>query len=423
MIILHFIINEIFGQGAIFLGLIAMLGLILQKKSPGDVIQGTIMTAMGFFVLSQGTGIVTGSSIDGLAKAFGVILPQAAGGADIDMAVYGTQIGIVMLLAFAANLIFARFTKWKTVFLTGHMLYWFPYVFIAAGVDAGLAGFRLVALATIFTAAYMIISPNLLFPYVKAVTGDLSFAIGHPTTCLSLLAGTIARFTGDKTHSTEAIRFPKSLNFLREVSITGSLVIAVTYLVMYVILRANGFQPGQVWGYAGGSSGIFTYIFTKSISFGVGVTILLLGVRLLIAEIIPAFKGIAEKVVPGAIPALDCPLLFPFAPNALIIGFIVAMITSSITILLTAGMFPTVIIPLTFTCFFEIGCAAIISNAQGGIRGCIIGTAAAGVVMVFLVGFGSYFFGHTINNWMLVYGGQDFSLWGIIEGAAARLFH
>ena len=31
------------------------------------------------------------------------------------------------------------------------------------------------------------------------------------------------------------------------------------------------------------------------------------------------------------------------------------------------------------------------------------------------------FFGNTIGNWMLVYGGQDFSLWGIVEGFIARL--
>ena len=34
-----------------------------------------------------------------------------------------------------------------------------------------------------------------------------------------------------------------------------------------------------------------------------------------------------------------------------------------------------------------------------------------------------YTSGNTINNWMLVYGGQDFSLWGIVEGAIARLIH
>ena len=107
--------------------------------------------------------------------------------------------------------------------------------------------------------------------------------------------------------------------------------------------------------------------------------------------------------------------------NALIIGFIVAMITSIVTIILTAGMFPTVIIPLTFTCFFEIGCASIIGNATGGVRGCIIGAAVSGIIMVLLVGFGSYFFNNTIQSWMLVYGGQDFSLWGIVEGLIARL--
>lgn len=422
MAVLNFIINEIFGQGAIFLALIAMVGLILQKKSFSEIVRGTLMTAIGFFVLTQGTGIITGKSIDGLATAFAKIMPAAAGAKDIDMSVYGTQIGIVMIIAFAANLIFARLTKWKSVFLTGHMLYWFPYVFIAAGVDAGLKGFMLVLMAAVFTSVYMIVSPNLMRPLVREVTGDDSFTIGHPTTVLSLISGYLGKVVGDKKHSTEAIKFPKGVGFLREVSITGSIVICLTYIVMGFILRANGLVPAEVWGYAGGSTGVFTFIFTKSIYFGVGVTVMLLGVRMLISEIVPAFKGIADKVVPGAIPALDCPVIFNYAPNALIIGFVVAMITSVITIILTAGMFPTVIIPLTFTCFFEIGCASIIGNATGGIRGCIIGAAVAGIIMVFLVGLGSYFFGKTINNWMLVYGGQDFSIWGIIEGSIAKLF-
>lgn len=69
------------------------------------------MTAIGFFVLNAGTGLITGSSIDGLSTAFNAILPQAHNQPDIDMSVYGTQIGIVMIIAFAFNLLFARFTK------------------------------------------------------------------------------------------------------------------------------------------------------------------------------------------------------------------------------------------------------------------------------------------------------------------------
>ncbi|HBM73984.1 MAG TPA: PTS ascorbate transporter subunit IIC [Clostridiaceae bacterium] len=420
--VLNFIINEVFGQGAIFLAIIALIGLILQKKPFTEVVRGTFMTAIGFFVLSTGTGIVTGNSIDGLATAFNTMMPQAKAATAVDIgAKFGTQIGIVMVVAFLINILFARYSKWKSVFLTGHMLYWFPFVFIAAGVDAGLSGVKLVVLATIFTAAYMIISPNLIRPFVKEVTGDDSFTIGHPTTILSVISGLLGRAFGDKTKSTEDLKFPKSLGFLREVSITGSITIALTYIVMAIILSANGFNPAEVWGYAKGKTGIFTYIFTHSIYFGVGVTILLQGVRMLIAEIVPAFKGIADKLVPGAIPALDCPVIFGYAPNALILGFIVSMITSTITIILTAGMFPTVVIPLTFTCFFEIGCASIIGNATGGIRGCVIGAAVSGIIMIFLVGFGAYFFNNTIQSWMLVYGGQDFSLWGMIEGMVARL--
>lgn len=422
--ILNFVIQEIFGQGAIFLALIACIGLILQKKTFSEIVRGTIMTAVGFFVLSTGTGLITGNSIDGISTAFNTIMPQAVESTTVDIgADFGTEIGIVMILAFAINILVARFTKWKSIFLTGHMLYWFPFVFIAAGVDAGLTGGKLIILATIFTALYMVVSPNLMRPFVKQVTGDDSFTIGHPTTCLSVISGLLGKVVGNKEHSTEDLNFPKSLGFLREIAITGSFAIALTYLVMYFILLANGQDPAVVWGYAEGTTGIFTYIFTHAIYFGVGITIMLQGVRMLIAEIVPAFQGIAEKLVPGAIPALDVPVIFPYAPNALLIGFIVAMVTSIVTILVTGsmGIFPTVVIPLISTCFFEIGCAAIVGNATGGVRGAVVGAAVSGVIAVLLVGFGAYFFNNTIQSWMLVFGGQDFDLWGMIVGAVARL--
>ena len=243
MAVLNFIINEIFGQGSIFLALVAMVGLLLQKKSFSEVIRGTVMTAIGFFVLNTGTGLITGNSIDGIINAFNLLMPgNASAPASIDIGgQYGTQIGIVMIISFAINLLVARFTKWKSVFLTGHMLYWFPFVFIAAGVDAGLKGAKLIGLAAVFTALYMIVAPNLMRPLVKEVTGKDDFTIGHPTTTLSVLAGFIAGLVGDKSKSCEDFKLPKSLGFLREVSITGSIAISLVYIIMFFVVKANGF--------------------------------------------------------------------------------------------------------------------------------------------------------------------------------------
>ena len=52
---------------------------------------------------------------------------------------------------------------------------------------------------------------------------------------------------------------------------------------------------------------------------------------------------------------------------------------------------------------------------------CVVGSAICGVIMVFLVGFSGYFFNNTVMDMLLVYGGQDFSLWGIAAGALSKL--
>lgn len=426
MAVLNFIIDEIFGSAPIFLALIAFVGLMLQRKAFSEVLAGTFKTAIGVVILTKGVDIII-SAIVPLATAFGVFnveggeVVQSMGSASF-MGEYGSQIGIAMVVAFGINLLVARFTKWKSVFLTGHMLYWFPFIFVAAGVDAGLTGTTLVVVATLFTAAYMIITPNIIRPFVKLVTNDDSFTIGHPTVGLSLISGYIGKWFGDKSKSTEDMNFPKNLSFLKEISITSSIVIILVYSVMMIVVSVAGNSPLEVFGIES-SAKIFNFLLIQGITFGAGLTVLLLGVRMMIAEIVPAFTGFQERLIPDAIPALDCPLLFPYAPNALIIGFVVSMITSTIAIVLFAitGFFPYVIAPLTITCFFEIGTASIIGNATGGRRGAILGSAVAGVVMVLLVGFSIPFLRETVADWIIIFGGNDFSLWAIIEGLFARL--
>lgn len=79
------------------------------------------------------------------------------------------------------------------------------------------------------------------------------------------------------------------------------------------------------------------------------------------------------------------------------------------------------IVPLVITSFFECGGTAIVGEGQGGLRGAIIGTAVASVAMVGLVGVSGVLMSGTIRNWILIFGGNDLSLWSIIAKFVGQL--
>ena len=74
MSVLNFIIENILTQAAIIIGLIAFLGLVLQKKPMGSVVAGTMKTILGFLVLSAGSAVIQSS-----LTFFGDIFNQAFG--------------------------------------------------------------------------------------------------------------------------------------------------------------------------------------------------------------------------------------------------------------------------------------------------------------------------------------------------------
>lgn len=294
------------------------------------------------------------------------------------------------------------------------MLWWFPFVFVAAGVEAGLSGGALIGISGILSACYWSFMPWIMRKYVWDATGDDSFLIGHPTGVLSLVSGFVAKRVGNKEKSTEDIKVPENLSFFREISITGALVMFLMNTVVGII--APVLIPE--------GDNLLMFSIEAGLNFGAGLLIMLYGVRLLINQIIPAFQGIAEKVVPGAKPAFDVPILFNYRPNAVIIGFIVAMITSTILVVLANSfhLFGVLLVPLVITSFFECGGAAVIGEGQGGFRGAVVGTITASFVMVILAGFSAIVFSTTIQSWILIFGGNDFSLWGMIGRGFSGLF-
>ena len=58
---LDIIMNDILGTPSILVGLFALIGLLLQKKSSADVVSGTLKTVMGFIIIGAGAAILTGA--------------------------------------------------------------------------------------------------------------------------------------------------------------------------------------------------------------------------------------------------------------------------------------------------------------------------------------------------------------------------
>ena len=61
MSILDFIIDNILINASMVLGLVALIGLVLQRKSVSQCISGTFKTMMGFMILSAGSSVIVGS--------------------------------------------------------------------------------------------------------------------------------------------------------------------------------------------------------------------------------------------------------------------------------------------------------------------------------------------------------------------------
>lgn len=409
------LVNNIFRNPPVLIGFIAAIGLALQKKRAEDVFKGAVLAAVGLYMLTEGVGFLA-NSISSINIVFrqisGAEVPTGLDAASF-ITQFGSETGLAMFFGLILHLLIARFTPIKTVFLTGHFLWWFPLTFTAAGVEGGLTGTALIVFAAICSALYWSLAPWILKKFVWDVTNDKTWILGHPTGILSLISGNVAKLVGNKEKSTEDLNIPKRLSFLKEISVIGFIVIFLLYII---IDFAFG---GKIAEYAG--TPIFAYAINMGLRFGVGLLVLLQGVRMLINQIVPAFEGISKKLIPNAIPAYDCPLLFPYKPNALIIGFLTAMAVSVplMFYLNSINLFGIMVVPLVITCFFECGTASIIADAQGGLRGAIIGTAVAAVAMVFLVGYSSAFFENTIQNRMLVVSGNDYSLYGPLAGLIA----
>lgn len=220
----------------------------------------------------------------------------------------------------------------------------------------------------------------------------------------------MGRLFSTNKKSTEEISFPKRLIFLRDTTVSIGLTMVLFFLVVTGVAVARGLLSAVPAGITADelafsypqfkhlavllnvgqetTTNWVVWCVISGLSFAGGVYIILSGVRLIIGEIVPAFKGIADKLVPGAKPALDCPVAFTYAPNAVIIGFLSSFVGGIVGLLILIGCnvaFPVaLILPGVVPHFFCGATAGVFGNAEGGWKGCVAGAFVHGLLITFL---------------------------------------
>ena len=416
------LILDIFGNPNILIGLFTAVGLITQKKSVSEIIVGTLKAVLGFLILGIGADAIVGvlNNFGTLFKSafdFNGVVPTNEAIVSLAKEELGRDTAIIMFLGMVMNIIFARITPFKYIFLTGHHT-----LFMACLLTAMLhvAHFNFIAtiiVGSVLLGLFMVLSPAMLQPFTRKVTGSDELAMGHFGSTGYLVAALMGKLIGNPQKSTEDIKVSKNLMFLRDTPVAISLTMLALFIITGIVAGTDSIQK-----LAGGTnSGVFLVL--QSIKFAAGVFIILTGVRMLISEIVPAFHGIADKIVPNAKPAIDCPMAFPYAPNAVIIGFLSSFVAGLASMFLLHVLHLTVIIPGLIPHFFTGAAAGVYGNATGGIRGSVVGAFFNGLIISFLpsilypimAGLSPTFKGTT-------FGDADFGVVGTVIGGLIQLF-
>ncbi|KKI90878.1 PTS ascorbate transporter subunit IIC [Bacillus sp. SA1-12] len=390
---IQWIATNIFGVPAILLGFIVLLGLLLQKKSASQTISGTFKAMIGFLIINAGAGVIVGALtvFEPMWKeVFGLETSSFANflGQEEFSAKYGSAVTLSMFIGFVINVLLARFTKFKYIYLTGHMMFWTTMIFAGIIIDAvgDLSFGKLVFFLSVFMGLYWTFQPAIVQPFMRKVTGNDNIALGHTSAVVAVLAALAGKFLGNKENDSEKIKLPKGLEFLRDSNVITALTMGILFFVGAVILMTKGTPGAEELIAKSGDQNFIIYSIIQSLTFAGGIAVVLLGVKMFIGEIVPAFNGIATKLVPGAKPALDCPVVFTFAPNAVILGFLGAFGGALIWLVILGNTVAYVFVPTMIVLFFHGSTAGVFGNATGGVRGAVIG----GFITATIVSWGQY---------------------------------
>ena len=387
---LQWLANNIFNEVAILIGLIVLVGLLLQRKRFEEILQGVVRATVGVYAMFIGIAVFVGglSAFQAIvASAFGKTPPSSGVTLDKFMADKGATIAMVITVAFLIHVALVKLFHLKFVYLTGHLMFWISVVVTASLTAAWgeMGQWTMILIGAAIVATYWTIQPIYMARKMERVIGSDDWGYGHTSSSACWLGAEAGKRLGDPDkHDTEKLHLPRQLSFFKDVNVSTAVVIMAIMLVAMAFAKPE-VRAAQAAVYSANMDP-WVWAVVSALRFAAGIAVLLFGVRMFLAEIVPAFKGISDRVIPGARPALDCPTVFPYAPTAVMIGFL----SSLAVFLVFMAIFPAVgwfggfvLVPPMIMLFFPGGAAGVFGNKYGGWRGAVAGGAINGLFLAF----------------------------------------
>jgi len=376
-------IKDMFSEPAILMGLVSFVGLVAMRAPGHKVLTGTLGPILGYLMLSAGADVISGN-LDPLSlmieEGFNItgVVPNNEAVTSVAQEVLGVETMTILIVGLVVNLIIARLTRYKYVFLTGHHSFFMACLLSAVLGVMGFEGIALILVGGFFLGAWSAISPAIGQKFTLQVTDGDEVVMGHFGSVGYYLSALVGKWVGKGSPSTEDIEVPEKFGFLRNTTISTALTMVVFYLGSAI---AAG--PDFVSTLADGQSP-YLFAILSGLKFAVGVNIVYAGVRMILADLLPAFQGIADKIIPNAVPAVDCAVFFPYAQTAVIIGFISSFVGGIIGMLILGAVGGVLIIPGLVPHFFCGATSGVYGNSTGGRRGAIVGSFVNGLLLAFL---------------------------------------
>lgn len=440
-------------QNPLLLGSLVLFGYLALGRGKVDAILGALKTAIGVFLLTVGSGGLVGlarpvfNAIGGIKEGGVVPLDPYLGwtsannflqkgfGAAND---FLTLISFTFIFAFIINILMVlakRFTNTNSIMITGHVMLQqssivtallyvilfrtFPLLddgAISTGSQVGL-----VLISGLFLGIYWATASGATLKITNLVTQNAGFAVGHQQMLSLFTSYKIGRFFGKKEQSAENRKLPSSLKIFEDNIFTQTIIILVLFAVLFAIIigyhgienvinpKFNGFaapesatsaaktaakEIGAAWNSSLGGANFVFLILGGVLKIVATLVALMTGVRMFVTELQQSFHGISEKIIPGAVVAVDIAATYGFSINAVTYGFLGGVFGQFLAVFVTIGLaaipgnnFSLVAVPLFITLFFNSGAMGVFANASGGWKASFIVPAIIGFFEIIIISF------------------------------------